>query len=65
MLVLVFLSWVFFPLHCAGWERKTPPLCSVREHVLNVLPPASGVRAFSEPIPSAFASMQRGYYLLS
>ena len=29
-------------------------------HFRNVFPPDSGVRAFSEPIPSAFASTQRG-----
>ena len=32
-------------------------------HFRNVFPPDSGVRAFSEPIPSAFVSMQRGYIL--
>ena len=31
----------------------------------NVFPRDYGVRAFSEPIPSAFASMQRGYCLSS
>ena len=32
-------------------------------HFRNVFPPDSGVRAFLESIPSAFAAMQRGYYL--
>ena len=31
-------------------------------HFRNVFPPDSGIRFFSETIPSAFASMQRGYY---
>ena len=32
-------------------------------HFRNVFPLESGFRAFSELIPSAFASMQRGFYL--
>ena len=33
-------------------------------HFQNVFPPDSGVRAFSEPIPSAFASMQHATRVL-
>ena len=42
-------------------ETYTPsPLQCV--HFRNVFPPDSGVRAFLEPTPSAFAPMRRAYY---
>ena len=37
--VLVFLP----PALCAGWERLPPPLCNVRAHVQNCLPPLACV----------------------
>ena len=43
-----------------GTNTPSSPQCV---HFRIVCPLDSGVHAFAEAIPSAFASMQRGYYL--